>query len=207
VARDLATLVDPAHTVLVLQECQKGVIGELSALPEMAAAARVSMIPNVARLAEAARAAGVRVIHATAAHQPDMWGANTNARLFRGVRKSPVKLVQGVVAVEPLDEIGVEGDDIVLPRQHGLSPFEGTELDSLLRNERISTIVLVGVSVNVAILNVAFDAVNRAYEVVIPRDAVAGTPPEYVEQVFEHTLGYVATLTTTDDVVAAWSGQ
>lgn len=202
--RDLRSIVDPQHTVLILQECQKGVIGDLSALPEMAAAAKVEMIPNLARLVGAARAAGVRVIHATAAHQPDMWGANTNARVFLGVRKSPVKLVQGTEAVEPIDEVGPAEHDIVFARQHGLSPFEGTELDSLLRNEHIRTIVLVGVSVNVAILNVTFDAVNKAYEVVIPRDAVAGTPREYVDQVFEHTLGYVATVTTTDDVVAAW---
>jgi nicotinamidase-related amidase len=203
--RDLRDVVDPAHTVLILQECQKGVIGELSALPEMAAAARVEMIPNLARLTKAARAAGVRIIHATAAHQPDMWGANTNARLFLGTRKSPVKLVQGAEAVEPIPEVGPEGNDIVLPRQHGLSPFEGTELDSLLRNERIRTIVLVGVSINVAIINVTFDAVNRAYEVVIPRDAVAGTPIEYVDQVLANTLGYVATLTDTDALVTAWS--
>ena len=204
-ARDLREVIDPKHTVLLLQECQKGVIGELSALPDMAAAARVSMIPNVARLADAARRAGTRVIHATAAHQPDMWGANTNARLFAGVLKSPVKLIQGVEAVEPLDEIGVKGDDVVIARQHGLSPFEGTELDSMLRNERIRTIVLVGVSVNVAILNVAFDAVNKSYEVVIPRDAVAGTPKEYVDQVMQHTLGYIAMLPSTDDVVAIWT--
>ena len=66
--RDIAPLVDPAHTVLLLQECQKGVIGPLSNLPEMAAAAQKEMIPNVVRLAAAARQAGVRVIHATAAH-------------------------------------------------------------------------------------------------------------------------------------------
>jgi nicotinamidase-related amidase len=203
--RDLRDIVDPAHTVLILQECQKGVIGELSALPEMAAAARVEMIPNLERLTKAARAAGVRVIHATAAHQPDMWGANTNARVFLGVRKSPVKLVHGVEAVEPIPEVGPEGNDIVLPRQHGLSPFEGTELDSLLRNERIRTIVLLGVSVNVAIINVTFDAVNRSYEVVIPRDAVTGTPIEYVDEVFAHTLGYVATVTDSDSLVAAWT--
>ena len=203
-APDLRSIVDPRHTVLLLQECQKGVIGDLSALPEMAAAAKVTMIPNVARLAEGARAVGVRVIHATAAHQPDMWGSNTNARLFHGAKRSPVKLVMGVEAVEPLDEIGVKGNDIVLPRQHGLSPFQGTEIDSLLRNEGIHTIVLVGVSVNVAIPNVAFDAVNRSYQVVIPRDAVAGTPAEYVDQVFANTLSYIATVATTDDVLAAW---
>ena len=202
--RDVAPLIEPAHTVLMLQECQKGVIGPLSALPEMAAAAQVEMIPNLVRLVKAARRAGVRVIHATAAHQPDMWGANNNARVFHGVLKSPVRLVLGAEAVEVLDEIGVEGDDILFYRQHGLSPMQGTELDSLMRNAGVKTIVLVGVSANIAIPNTTFDAINRSYQVVIPRDAIAGTPPEYTDQLLQHTLGYIATITTTADVVAAW---
>jgi len=202
--RDVAPLIEPAHTVLMLQECQKGVIGPLSALPEMAAAAQVEMIPNLVRLVKAARRAGVRVIHATAAHQPDMWGANDNARVFHGVLKSPVRLVVGAEAVEVLDEIGVEGDDILFYRQHGLSPMQGTELDSLMRNAGVKTIVLVGVSANIAIPNTTFDAINRSYQVVIPRDAIAGTPPEYTDQLLQHTLGYIATITTTADVIAAW---
>ncbi|MEO5839597.1 MAG: cysteine hydrolase [Acidimicrobiales bacterium] len=202
--RDIAPLVDPAHTVLLLQECQKGVVGSLSALPEMAEVAQKEMVPNVVRLVAAARRAGVRVIHATAAHQPDMWGANNNARVFHGVLKSPVRLVLGVEAVEVLDEIGVEGDDILFFRQHGLSPMQGTELDSLMRNAGVTTIVLAGVSANVAIPNTAFDAVNRSYQVVIPRDAIAGIPVEYTEQVLQHTLGYIATITTTADLETAW---
>jgi nicotinamidase-related amidase len=162
------------------------------------------MVPNLVRLAAAARAAGVRVIHATAAHQPDYWGANRNARLFGGTKRSPVQLVQGDAAVDPLDQLVGPGD-LVFPRQHGLSPLQGTELDSMLRNEGIRTIVLAGVSLNVAILNVTFDAVNAAYQVVIPRDAVAGTPPEYGEQVLRHTLGYLADVVTTDEIVGAWS--
>ena len=36
------------------------------------------------------------------------------------------------------------------------------------------------------------------------RDAVAGTPAEYVEQVFANTLSYIATVPSTDEVLAAW---
>jgi nicotinamidase-related amidase len=205
--RDIAPLVDPAHTVLLLQECQKGVIGPLSNLPEMAAAAQKEMIPNVVRLVAAARQAGVRVIHATAAHPPDMWGANSNARVFLGVLKSPDKLILFTEPVEVLYEIGVEGDDILFFRQHGLSPMQGTELDSLMRNAGVTTIVLAGVSANIAIPNTTFDAVNRSYQVVIPRDAISGTPPEYTEQLLQHTLGYIATLTTTADLVTAWKAN
>ena len=203
---ELREVVDPATTALVLQECQNGVIGEQSALPALAEAAKERLIPNAAALADAARDVGVRVIHCTAQHRTDGWGGNRNARLFRAMPKMPVQLHVGTPAVEVVPEIGVADADVVLPRHHGLSPFEGTELDSLLRNEGIRTIVAVGVSVNVAIINLTFDAVNAGYMVVIPRDAVAGTPPDYVDAVFEHTLGIVATITTTADVVDAWTG-
>jgi nicotinamidase-related amidase len=53
--------------------------------------------------------------------------------------------------------------------------------------------------------NFAFDAVNRGYQFVLPRDATAGIPAEYADAVIENTLSLVATLTTTADVVTAWS--
>ena len=56
----LADLVQPGTTALILQEVQDGVVGASSALPALAeAGARIGMIPNIARLATAARAVGV----------------------------------------------------------------------------------------------------------------------------------------------------
>jgi len=206
-ALELAELLDPAHTALVTQECQEGVIGKSSALPGLAeGVARVGMVENIARLARAARRAGVRVIHCTAERRPDGLGANRNARLFQYMAKAKTPLLPGSDAVKLVPELGPEPGDLVLARLHGLSPFQGTELDFVLRNEGVTTIVGVGVSVNVAIQNFAFDAVNSSYQMVIPRDAVAGFPADYVEQVFANTLGAIATLCTTDDVLAAWRG-
>ena len=103
-------------------------------------------------------------------------GANRNARLFVGIAKSPVKISPGTDAVQVPDAIGVEPGDIVLPRHHGLGPMTGTQLDPMLRNLGVRTIVGVGVSVNIGITSLAFDAVNWGYQIVLPRDAVAGVP-------------------------------
>jgi nicotinamidase-related amidase len=206
VALALAELVDPAHTALVTQECQRGVIGDLSALPELASAAR-PMLANVAALLAAARAAGARVIHCTALRRADGLGANQNARIFGYMAKSKNPLLPDSPAAQIVPELAVAASDIVLPRFHGLSPFQGTELDFLLRNLGVRTIVGVGVSVNVAIQNFAFDAVNASYQMVIPRDAVAGFPREYVEAVFANTLGAVATLVESQELLAVWRGR
>jgi biuret amidohydrolase len=203
---DLAELVDPSHTALVLQEVQNGVVGTPSALPALAeAAAAVNLIGNCARLAAAARSAGVPVFHCTAETRDDMKGANRNARLFAGVKKSPVRLSPGSDAVGVPHEIGVERGDVLLPRYHGLGPMTGTQLDSMLRNLGVTTIVGVGVSVNIGMTSLAFDAVNHGYQIVLPRDAVAGVPPEYAQAVLDNTLGLVATITTTDAVLTVWN--
>ena len=201
---DLAGLVAPALTALVMNECQQGVIGAESSLPELAKAAQQGMIPKLGALTAAARAAGATVVHGIAMRRPDGKGANTNARLFAYAARAPVQLTPGTKAVEVVPEIGVEEGDLVVPRLHGLSPWQGTELEPLLRNLGIRTVVAAGVSVNVAVTNLVFDAVNAGYQVVVPRDCVAATPPEYAEAVFAHTLGVVATLVESEDIVAVW---
>ena len=201
---DLAALVDPRHTAVVTSEIQRGVIGDHSALPELAKQGR-EIIPQVARLVEAARAAGAQVIHCIAERRADNKGMNRNARLFGYMAKAEPRLLPGSPATEIVPEVKLHASDVVLARLHGLSPFSGTELDFVLRNLDVTTVVAVGVSVNVAITNLTFDCVNAGYQVVIPIDAVAGTPRSYVEQVFEHTLRNVATLVRSDDLVSAWS--
>lgn len=204
---DLTSIVAPGHTALVLQEVQKGVVGEPSVLPELAAAAaRVDLVGHCAALARRARELGVPVFHCTAETRDDLVGANRNARLFAGVRKASLHLSPGSEAVQVPDEIGNDPRDVVLGRHHGLGPMTGTQLDPMLRNLGVTTIVGVGVSVNIGMTNFAFDAVNRGYTFVMPTDAVAGVPDDYAQAVIANTLALVAVLTTTSTVLDAWAG-
>ena len=202
---DLAAVLDPAHTAIITSEVQNGVVGEPSALPVLSDAARAEMLPNLIRLLPVARAAGVQVVHCTAYRRDDGKGASHNARLFLGVRKSPVALAPGTPAVEVLAELGPEPEDLVLTRTHGLNPMGGTDLDPVLRNLGVTTVVVTGVSVNVAITNLVMDAVNLGYSVVLPRDAVAGLPKEYADAMVDNSLALLATVVTTDDLIGIWS--
>jgi len=190
---------------LVTSECQNGVIGPESVLPELAAAARATVIPNGARLCAAARAAGVPLLHCVAGRRPDDRGSNRNARLFGAMLKSPVRLDLGSPAAAVVAEFDVQASDFLLSRMHGLNPMAGTDLDPILRNLGVTTIVVIGVSVNIAVTNLVMDAVNLGYQVVLPRDAVAGVPADYADAVIDNTLSLLAEVTTTDHVVAAFS--
>lgn len=203
----LQAILDPATTALVTQECQGGVIGPQAGLPLLAEEARREAIPNIARLLGAARAAGVAVVHCLIEKRPDNRGSNTNARLFMAAKSFAADLTPGSPGASVLPELGPVPSDLVLTRTHGVGPMTGTDLDSVLRNMNIKTIVGVGVSVNIAIQNFAMDAVNRSYQFVLPRDAVIGYPREYAESIIDNTLSLLATVTTTDAVIEAWNGM
>jgi nicotinamidase-related amidase len=204
VALDLRELLDPSHTALVTQECQKGVLGEQAVFPQLAEAARIEMIGNGARLTKAARAADVAVVHCIAARRADGRGYNANARLFGAARKSGVVLEAGTQATEVIDELEADPSDLVSLRMHGIGPMWGTDLDPVLRNLGVTTIVGIGVSVNIGMTNFVMDAVNAGYQFVLPRDAVAGLPRDYAESIIDNTLSLLATIVSTDDVIGAW---
>ncbi|KMS83865.1 MULTISPECIES: cysteine hydrolase [Streptomyces] len=198
----LDDLLDPASTVLLTVECQQGVVGPDSALPELARAARSSgALRNVARLVAAAHETGVQVIHAVAERRPDGRGANRNARLFRAAERLPVQQLTGSTAVRVAPPIEVAEEDFVVRRLHGLSPVHGTGVDALLRNLGCRTLIVTGVSANVAVPNAVFDAVNLGYTAVVPADAIAGVPADYTPALVRNTLALVATVATTDELL------
>jgi len=187
---------------VVTNECQRGAIGDHALWPALVDAAK-SMVPSLARLLASARDRNVPVLHCVAMRRADLLGANTNAPLFEVASRSGGLRI-GTPAVELMPELGPAASDLVFPKRHGVASLRSTGLDAALRNLGVDEIVLTGVSVNVAIPALAFEAVNRGYRVTIPRDAVAGVPSSYVDDVFKNTLSLVATITSVDELIARW---
>jgi len=94
----------------------------------------------------------------------------------------------------------------VFERYHGVSPFSGTTLDITLRNLGIKTIIAAGVSVNLGVFGTCVEAVNLGYRVILPRDCVSGFPRDYADLVIRNSLAQLCTITTSAQIVAAWTG-
>jgi nicotinamidase-related amidase len=167
----LDELLDPARAALVTCECQNGVLGEAAVFPALAEAARAAgLVRHVGDLVSAARTVGVPVLHCLALRRADGLGASGNARLFAAAAKTPVPLTPGSAAAAPHPGIGADpGRDLLLPRLHGLGPFQDTGLATALRNLGARTVVCVGVSLNVALLELVLGAVGAGFQVVLPR--------------------------------------
>ncbi|QMU74984.1 cysteine hydrolase [Streptacidiphilus sp. PB12-B1b] len=204
----LDELLRPGRAALVTCECQNGVLGEPAVFPALAEAARkAELVQHIGRLTAAARAAGAPVLHCTALRRADGRGAGGNARLFAAAARAAVPLTPGSDAAALHPGIGADPADLVLPRLHGLGPFQDTGLATVLRNLGARTVVCVGVSLNVALLELVLGAVGAGFRAVVVRDAVAGTPPEYAEAVLRHTLALTATLADTAAVADCWAAQ
>ena len=200
----LARLVDPAHTTILSMEMQRGIVGDLARFAGPAEAVRESgILARCAALYTAARRAGMRVVHCNAAFRPDRAGSYRNMPFVNRLLEDPEHLPLGTPAVEPVPELKGEGD-LESTRLHGISPFAGTDLDSILRSLGTRTVVAAGVSLNRGIIGISIEAVNHGYAVVVPRDAVIGYPREYGEMVLRHTLDGLVTLSSVEALTTIW---
>ncbi len=192
------------RTAVVTSEVQAGVLGEPAIFPALADQARQEgLVERLAATLDAAREAGVAVVHGVAHRRPDGLGANTNARLFAAAARADVVLAPDTPAAAILPGLQ-HPDDLVSTRLHGLGPHAGTDLDALLTNLDATTVVVVGVSVNVAVTNLVMDLVNAGRQVVLPRDGVTGIPRDYADAVIDHTLSLLATVTTCEELRRHW---
>ena len=199
--------IDTATTAVITMEMEKGVIGSLATMPEMAAEAdRLDLAANVGAFLQTARLNKVQVVHAIAEWRQDRKGTTLNTPLLGYLSRFPQQILTGTEAVELVDGLGPEPEDLLSRRYGGLTPFTGTNLDSLLRSCGISTIIAVGASLNVGVTGLVFEAVSLGYSVIVPADGVVAVPPEYGEWVLAHSIKPLAEVTTLAEVSAAIRG-
>ena len=132
---DLRQLVAPEHTAVLTMEMQRGVMGDLAAMPSIAqAVAAQGIVAPTARLLAAARAAGVRVVHCTAEFREDRAGSAANSPMLAMAYKSPTIIV-GTPGVEVIPELDQQPSDLVSTRFHGPRRRSwALSLDVTLRN-------------------------------------------------------------------------
>lgn len=193
------------HPVLLISECQNGLINPeyattMSGLAQQAE--ERDIVGRISALADAFRTAGLPVAHATIEPAADYVGFDVASPL------AAVTVKRGEFqAGTPLPDIhpGLtpkEGD-LLFPRRTAMTSFFRSGLGAALRERGVDTVVLVGISVNIAIPGTAVEAVNRGLPVVIPEDATAATTAEVQELTFRVILPALATITTSQDVIDA----
>jgi biuret amidohydrolase len=201
--------IDPDRTAMIVVDMQNDFVAAGAAMETPAARA---MVPKLAEALKICRSAGVRVIYTAHVHRRD----GSDMGLFDDMHPPIAKraaLVDGTPGVDIYPDLAPQPGEHVI-KKHRYSAFFGTDLDIILREWKIDTVVISGTTTENCCHATARDAMFRNYRVVFLSDATAtydypdrgfGSMPN--EQVHQATLVILAASTAHVMSVADMAGR
>ncbi|MGH7302026.1 MAG: cysteine hydrolase family protein [Candidatus Rokuibacteriota bacterium] len=144
-----------------------------------------AIVPTVRELLAWARAHGIRVVHTREGHRPDLADCPPAKRQ----RGRPSLRIGDAGPMGRILVDGQPGNDIVpalAPRpgetvivKPGKGAFYATKLDVLLRSQRITHLLLAGVTTEVCVQTTMREANDRGYDCLLVEDATESYFPEF----------------------------
>ena len=138
-------------------------------------------------LLEAARAAGLMVVHTREGHRPDLADLPP-AKLRRG---NPTLKIGDPAAMGRLLVRGEPGHDIIpelypiagepVIDKPGKGAFFATDLDAILKNHGIAQLIVCGVTTEVCVNTTVREANDRGFDCLVLEDCVGSYFPEFQE--------------------------
>jgi ureidoacrylate peracid hydrolase len=159
---------NPATTAMIVVDMQNDFVA--AGAPMETPAAR-AMVPRLAAALKLCRSAGIRIVYTAHVHRRD----GSDMGLFDDMHPpiaSRAALVDGTEGVEIYSELAPEPGEHVI-KKHRYSGFFGTDLDIILREWGIATVIISGTTTENCCQATARDAMFRNYRVVFLSDATA----------------------------------
>ena len=196
--------IDPASAALIIQDLQNDVIVEGGAFADSGApvhARQQRVVDNVRRLAEAARARGVVIIHVWFIVEPGAPGVTLNAPLFEGMVDSKA-LVRGSWGAAPVSGLEPKSGDFVVEKMR-MSAWEGTRLETILKATGRDIIINTGAWTNMSVEHTARTGADKGYFMVVPEDCCSTMNADWHQAAINFALQNVSVVTNTDAVIKA----
>jgi nicotinamidase-related amidase len=209
-AAEFADYLDPANTAVLSIDMHRGHLDPSPDCPCPAPRAR-DLVAPIDAFHDRARALGVRIVHVKSVlrsgGQDDLNGIPAAWRRTFPLHVGPIPnadqhAIEGSRWTEHMT--CVEPQDMMVANKRRLSAFYPTDLDFLLRNQRISTVVLNGGFTDCCVLNTAFDANNHNYRVIVLRDLVRGTDALLEGAALSMVSLHLGLVMDSTDLLAQW---
>ena len=216
-ARPEPLTAEPAQTALVVIDMQNGYLskGGYLDLAGFDVSGSPPVIARAARVLQAARRAGLFVVHAqngwsdslaeAGPKTSPMWHKSNPLKYMRANPGAQL-LIRGTWDHAIVDELKPLPHEPVVHKPR-YSAFAGTNLEMLLRAHGITTLVFAGVNTNVCVETAVRDAFHREFFAVMVADATlqAGSQAVFDVSVFniEKFFGWTS---STDEMVALLDG-
>jgi len=183
---------------------QNDVIGEGGAFASSGAPAHAreqNVVENIRRLAAAARARGVAVIHVWFVVEPGAPGLTLNAPLFEGIADSKA-MVRGTWGAAPVSGLEPQPGDFVVEKMR-MSAWEGSRLETILRAQGRDMIIDTGAWTNMSIEHTARTGADKGYFIVVPEDCCSTMNAEWHRASIDFAMQNVAVVTNAEAVIRA----
>lgn len=138
------------------------------------------------------RAKGHIVIHLQLINHED----DPNAERYDGYL--PVQ--KGTRGAEILEEF-VHESDIIMEKNKD-SGFYETDLDEVLKQHGVDTVIVTGMQTQICVQTTAADAFFRGYNIWVPEDGVVSANPDDKKRSLDWLGGYCATISSTDEIIS-----
>lgn len=165
-----------------------------------------SIIPTVRDVLDAARGAGMRVIHTREGHRPDLSDL-PKAKLRRSPAigtEGPMGriLIRGEVGHDIVDELAPVPGEVIIDKP-GKGAFYQTDLHSILINQGIASLIVCGVTTHVCVHTTIREANDRGIECLMLEDGTAAFDPRDQEAAIRmiNQQGGIFGWTTTSDKI------
>ena len=174
-------------------------------------------IAPVRKLLDAARAAGLMIVHTREGHVPDLsdcppvkLARSRNAGAEIG-SAGPLGrlLIRGEAGHDFIEELQPAAGEIVIDKP-GYSAFARTDLDQRLRVRDIDTLLLCGVTTEVCVSSTLRDAVDCGYRCITIGDACASAFPDLHDAALRMIGvegGIFGSVSSSEQVAAALAGR
>jgi biuret amidohydrolase len=160
--------VDPRKTAMIVVDMQNDFVAVGAPMETPAARA---MVPNLAGALKFCRNVGIRVIYTTHAHRGDGCDMGLFDDLWPPIANR-AGLVDGTKGIEIYPDLAPAADEHVI-KKHRYSGFFGTDLEIILREWGVDTVIVSGTTTENCCHATARDALFRNYRVVFLSDATA----------------------------------
>ncbi|GLY30677.1 cysteine hydrolase [Kineosporia sp. NBRC 101731] len=196
--------IDPSSTALVLIEYQNDFTSQGGVLHEAVAPvmADTGMLQKTKAVAQAARAAGITVMHAPISFAE---GYNEISSHPYGILKGVVDgkaFIKGSWGAAIVDDLTPQAGDIVVEGKRGLDTFASTNLDFMLRSKGIRTVVLGGFLTNCCVESTMRSGYENGYRVITLSDCMAATSAEEHENALRFDFPMFSVPTTAEEFLA-----
>ena len=163
----MALELNPGHTALLAMDLENDIVHEEGAFKDFGFAQMVKdndVLGKTSSLLTAARNAGVLVIYVSVKFRPGYPERPANAGLWQGLHGANA-LVEGTWGASIHDAVAPQDGEPVVTKR-GVSAFMASDLEPILKNKRIGTLLLAGVATNFVVEGTAREASDRGYDVV-----------------------------------------